>query len=84
MPAATTSTTLDDRLVPAPLPALARPVRIVVIGDSTAKAFGTGLVNWAAEHPELAQVEVVAAPGCGFLVGGERRTGDTVGTDRGV
>jgi peptidoglycan/LPS O-acetylase OafA/YrhL len=63
---------------PPPLPELARPVRIVVTGDSTANAFGTGLVGWAAEHPELAQVEIVAAPGCGFLVGGERRTGDTI------
>lgn len=63
---------------PEPLPSLSRPVRIIVTGDSTANAFGTGLVNWAADHPELAQVEVVAAPGCGFLVGGERRTGDTI------
>ena len=62
----------------APLPDLSRPVRILVTGDSTAKAFGTGLVNWAAAHPELAQVEVVGAPGCGFLTGGERRTGDSI------
>lgn len=63
---------------PVPLPELARPVRVLVTGDSTAKAFGTGLVNWAAAHPELAQVEVVGAPGCGFLTGGERRTGDSI------
>ncbi len=55
-----------------------RPVRIVVTGDSTAEALGTGLVQWAAENPDLAQVEVVSAPGCGFLRGGERRTGDTI------
>lgn len=61
-----------------PLPELSRPVRILVTGDSTAKAFGTGLVNWAAANPDLAQVEVVGAPGCGFLTGGERRTGDTI------
>lgn len=72
---ATTTTLLAP--VP-PLPPLERPVRIVVTGDSTAKAFGTGLVNWAAEHPDIAQVEIVSAPGCGFLVGGERRTGDTI------
>jgi hypothetical protein len=53
-------------------------VRILVTGDSTAKAFGTGLVNWAAAHPKLAQVEVVGAPGCGILTGGERRTGDSI------
>ena len=63
---------------PGPLPPLARPVRIVVTGDSTAAAYGAGLVTWAAEHPELAQVEIVSAPGCGFLVGGERRTGDAI------
>src|SRR5690606_35090581 len=53
-----------------PLPDLARPVRIVVAGDSTARATGTGLIEWAAAHPELAQVEVVGVPGCGFLTGG--------------
>lgn len=44
-----------------------------MIGDSTANAFGSGLVRWAAERPELAQVEVLAAPGCGIVPGGERR-----------
>jgi peptidoglycan/LPS O-acetylase OafA/YrhL len=58
-----------------PLPPLARPVRIVVAGDSTARATGTGLLYWAAANPDLAQVEVVGAPGCGFLLGGERREG---------
>ena len=58
-----------------PLPPLARPVRIVVAGDSTACATGTGLLYWAAANPDLAQVEVVGAPGCGFLLGGERREG---------
>ena len=73
-----TSPTSVAEPVSVPLPELSRPVRILVTGDSTAKAFGTGLVNWAAAHPELAQVEVVGAPGCGFLTGGERRTGDTI------
>jgi peptidoglycan/LPS O-acetylase OafA/YrhL len=59
-----------------PIPPLARPVRIVVAGDSTARANGTGLLFWAAANPELAQVEVVGAPGCGFLRGGERREGE--------
>jgi len=61
-----------------PIPELIRPVRIVVTGDSTAEALGTGLVQWAAANPDIAQVEVVSAPGCGFLRGGERRTGDTI------
>jgi peptidoglycan/LPS O-acetylase OafA/YrhL len=63
---------------PATLPELARPVRIMVIGDSTANAFGSGVVAWAAANPDLAQAEIVPAPGCGFVTGGERRTGDTI------
>ena len=69
-------TTTTTSTVP-PLPVLTRPTRIVVIGDSTANAFGTGLVRWAAERPDLAQVEVVAAPGCGIVPGGERRTSES-------
>jgi peptidoglycan/LPS O-acetylase OafA/YrhL len=68
----TTTTTL------APLPELARPVRIVVTGDSTADALGTGIVGWAAEHPDLAQVAVQAAQGCGFVMGGDHLFGDEI------
>jgi peptidoglycan/LPS O-acetylase OafA/YrhL len=68
--ASTTSTTIVA------LPQLARPVRIVVTGDSTSDALGTGVVGWAAANPELAQVEVEAALGCGFLMGGDRLIGD--------
>jgi hypothetical protein len=64
-PVATTSTSR-----PAVLPALARPARILVVGDSTAEATGAGLVAWAAEHPDLAQVSLDVAPGCGFVRGG--------------
>jgi hypothetical protein len=46
-------------------------VRIIVAGDSTAMATGGGLVAWAAANPHLAQVEIVAEPGCGFVRGGE-------------
>jgi peptidoglycan/LPS O-acetylase OafA/YrhL len=56
----------------APLPALARPVRILVAGDSTAEATAAGLVQWASEQPALAQVSVSTEPGCGFVRGGER------------
>lgn len=49
-----------------------RPVRIVVFGDSTAKATGGGLARWAAAHPDLAQVTVDGAAGCGFVRGGVR------------
>ena len=54
-----------------PIPELTRPVRIIVAGDSTAVATGGGLVAWAAANPQLAQVEIVAELGCGFVRGGE-------------
>ena len=72
----TTSPTTTVTTTEPPLPALARPVRVVVAGDSTADATGAGLLRWAAAHPELAQVEVVAMPGCGFVREGERKAGE--------
>jgi peptidoglycan/LPS O-acetylase OafA/YrhL len=53
-----------------PLPPLERPVRILVAGDSTAQATAVGLVHWAADNPELAQVEPYTIAGCGFMKGG--------------
>jgi hypothetical protein len=50
----------------------ARPVRMLVVGDSTAQALGRGIASWARERPDLAEVEVMAFPGCGLLAGGER------------
>ena len=47
-----------------------RPVRILVVGDSTAEAIGAGLVEWAAANPAYAQVSVRAGPGCGLVLGG--------------
>ena len=47
-----------------------RPVRIVVVGDSTAEATGAGVVAWAAANPTLAQVELVTGAGCGLALGG--------------
>jgi peptidoglycan/LPS O-acetylase OafA/YrhL/lysophospholipase L1-like esterase len=54
---------------PATVPS--RPVRIMVIGDSTAQAAGTGLAAWAADNPALAQVSVLASGKCGMVRGGE-------------
>jgi len=71
-PTATTDPSSD------PVPELTRPVRVLVSGDSTAGAVGTGIVAWAAEHPDIAQAEIVHALGCGFLEGGERRIGDEI------
>src|SRR5690606_24739830 len=68
----TTTTTMP------PLPTIARPVRVVVTGDSTAEALGTGVVQWAAANPALAQADVLAAPCCGFVMGGERLWGDSM------
>ena len=53
-------------------PATNRPVRILVLGDSTAKATGGGLARWAAAHPEQAQVTIAGQAGCGFVQGGTR------------
>lgn len=61
LPVATTSTQLA---VPS------RPVRILVVGDSTAEATGAGLVLWAVANPQYAQVTVDAGPGCGLVLGG--------------
>jgi peptidoglycan/LPS O-acetylase OafA/YrhL len=55
---------------------LSRPLRVVVVGDSTASATGQGLVAWAAQHPDVARVSILWAPGFGFM-----RRGDPVGVD---
>jgi peptidoglycan/LPS O-acetylase OafA/YrhL len=60
----------------APLPPLARPMRVLVSGDSTAEATATGLVTWASERPDLAVVGARAELGCGFVRGGERLVAD--------
>ncbi|MEO6123264.1 MAG: acyltransferase family protein [Ilumatobacteraceae bacterium] len=52
-----------------------RPVRILVIGDSTALAMSVGLKNWADANPSLAEVEVRGVEGCGLMTDGDRRFG---------
>jgi peptidoglycan/LPS O-acetylase OafA/YrhL len=49
---------------------LRRPVRILLVGDSTGDAIGAGLVDWAAAHPDRAQVQVSSIAGCGMVQGG--------------
>lgn len=51
-------------------PAPARPVRVLVVGDSTAFAMGRGLATWAVAHPEHATVDVLWAQGLGFVLDG--------------
>ncbi len=84
-PAATTTVAPARRLGvasrPTPIPTTttrappatpSRPVRILVVGDSTASATGQGLVAWAAENDAHALVSVRWAPAFGFLRHGER------------
>jgi lysophospholipase L1-like esterase len=47
-----------------------RPVRILVVGDSTAWSIGDGLAAWASANPELASVTLTVSPGCGFVLDG--------------
>jgi peptidoglycan/LPS O-acetylase OafA/YrhL len=47
-----------------------RPLRVLVIGDSTAEATGAGLRAWAADHPTMLQVQLAALPGCGLIRSG--------------
>lgn len=51
-------------------PVDARPVRIMVVGDSTGDVIGAGLVAWAAADPDRAQVDVRTLAGCGLVTGG--------------
>ena len=67
----TDTTVLTASPVSTPVPVPTRPVRVIVLGDSTAEALGVGLVRWATEHPDTMQVSVAAAPGCGFIRSGE-------------
>ncbi|MGH9132662.1 MAG: acyltransferase family protein, partial [Ilumatobacteraceae bacterium] len=48
----------------------AGPVRVLVVGDSTAESLGVGLAGWAAANPALAEVRLAVSPGCGFVRGG--------------
>jgi peptidoglycan/LPS O-acetylase OafA/YrhL len=47
-----------------------RPVRMLVVGDSTAWSAGEGLAAWAEANPSLASVTLTVSPGCGFLGSG--------------
>lgn len=65
-------------LPPMTLPAVSRPVRIVVVGDSTAQSTAEGLVAWAADHRDVARVRPAATPGCGFLRDGRVPTDGSI------
>ena len=52
----------------APVPP--RPVRMLVVGDSTAFYVGQGLAGWAVQHRQTAQVDLLWCQGCGFMLDG--------------
>jgi peptidoglycan/LPS O-acetylase OafA/YrhL len=60
------------RPVVPPLPATApsRPVRVLVVGDSTAVAAAKGLEAFDDQHPDLVDVVSMALPGCGMIPDG--------------
>jgi hypothetical protein len=45
-----------------------RPVRMLVVGDSTALYVGQGLAAWSLDQPDLAQVSVRWCQGCTFML----------------
>ncbi len=66
----TTASTIASTTVPT------GPMRIVLVGDSTAVALSDGLFDWAAGHPGQMELASLAEPGCGLLRGGSM-AGDT-------
>ena len=64
-----TTTTVGEVVLPLP-PAPNRPVRILVVGDSTAFYVGQGLAAWAVAHPQHAQTDLLWCQGCGFILDG--------------
>ena len=71
----TTTTPIELALPPAP----ARPVRILVAGDSTALYVAEGLAAWSLQHPLYAQLSVRWCEGCTFLLEPEITTFDLAG-----
>jgi peptidoglycan/LPS O-acetylase OafA/YrhL/lysophospholipase L1-like esterase len=57
-----------------------RPVRVVVFGDSTAKADATGLIAWGRDTGRAVVSDVGTIAGCGVVRAVERRIGADVQT----
>ena len=62
-------------LVPAPdpVPVPQGPVRVLVVGDSTAVRLAEGLLPYSADHPDAIQVGSAAHGGCGLTVADDGR-----------
>lgn len=71
------TTTMPLRLDLPPAPA--RPVRILVVGDSTALYVAEGLAAWAIDHPAHAQTGVRWTQGLTFMLEPEIVTFDVAG-----
>jgi len=65
------------------VPSVSRPVRMVVVGDSTATVTGDGLTDWANDHLDVARVGLATAPGCGFIRSGKIPTDGAIDFDGG-
>ena len=57
------------------------PVRMLLVGDSTALTLGYGMHGWSVVHADQVEAEAVARPGCGLMMG-STTVGDTDGEFR--
>ena len=58
---------------PVPVPIAQGPVRVLVVGDSTAVRLAEALLPYADDHPEALQVGTAAHAGCGLTAGTDGR-----------
>ena len=69
--AATTSVSPDGAAATLPStslpPAPTRPVRVLVVGDSTSLYLAQGLAAWSVDHPSMLQADVLWHPGVTLL-----------------
>ncbi|MBI4884583.1 MAG: acyltransferase family protein [Actinobacteria bacterium] len=65
----TTVPALEPLVIALPAPPN-RPVRILLVGDSTAFSVGQGVASWAVDNRGYAQLDVLWCAGCGFMRGG--------------
>ncbi|MEM9200303.1 MAG: acyltransferase [Actinomycetota bacterium] len=56
----------DTTPPPPPPPTFERPVRILAVGDSTARSAGEGLEAWGLASGD-AEISIIDAPGCGVI-----------------
>jgi peptidoglycan/LPS O-acetylase OafA/YrhL/lysophospholipase L1-like esterase len=59
-------------------PAPARPIRVLVVGDSTALYVAQGLAAWSVAHPAVMQADVLWRPGATLLYGTTNTSFDSV------